>query len=225
MLTRILVCGVAFLAMSSLASSPATAATISYQSSGAILRADVEAASPSFGIVTVVDQTAFSGFIPNGGSGNLFIDQEDPGSPISFNGTIDLTYDIAASSSGFDINVAVPTFNLPSDVTAFTVWASATIEFTVDMNVDAILTGSSPASGETIEFVDLDESQYFWSETLNGPPTGTRTISLTPGVVYRASVWTGFGQESPSLSLSLVPEPGTALLMGLGLIGLARRRR
>jgi hypothetical protein len=61
------------------------------------------------------------------------------------------------------------------------------------------LSGTSTYSGETFASLGMDIGSYTWT-------------------------W-GSGETADSLTLNVVPEPGTAALMGLGLIGLASRRR
>jgi hypothetical protein len=61
------------------------------------------------------------------------------------------------------------------------------------------LSGTSTYSGETFASLDMDIGSYMWT-------------------------W-GSGATADSFKLNVVPEPSTAVLAGLGLIGLASRRR
>jgi hypothetical protein len=63
-------------------------------------------------------------------------------------------------------------------------------------------------------------------------PLGGNTLELLPGTysgIYRFATWTGGGHKVTSVSLAIdatiIPEPNTALLLSLGLVGIATKRR
>jgi hypothetical protein len=80
-------------------------------------------------------------------------------------------------------------------------------------------------------FVSLSPSLqqvFFVGDGLTGAGSGTRQRFIVPAgadELYLATFDTGSFNNSGILQVTLIPEPSTALLLGLGLAGMAARRR
>jgi hypothetical protein len=67
---------------------------------------------------------------------------------------------------------------------------------------------------------------YVSGESLSSSTTYDGKTFLTLGMIPDTYVWSwGSGDSADSFTLNVVPEPSTAVLMSLGLVGLASRRR
>jgi hypothetical protein len=67
---------------------------------------------------------------------------------------------------------------------------------------------------------------YVKADPLSGTSTYSGETFASLGMIPDTYVWSwGSGETADSFTLNVVPEPSTAILMSLGLIGLASRRR
>jgi hypothetical protein len=96
--------------------------------------------------------------------------------------------------------------------------------------VNGVSSGGSVYTGATDEGVatgTAGDAQFQLVFTAAGP--GTTTINLGADAAYGDEIIGAAGSvlaaNNTSVTLTVIPEPGTALLMGLGLVGLARAGR
>ena len=90
--------------------------------------------------------------------------------------------------------------------------------------------GNLPYSGNNLEpFASLTNANLFNADLSSAILANTFGLGSSFGSalydIYTDFTGTGFDPVAAGWTLVAVPEPGTALLMGLGLAGLAARRR
>jgi hypothetical protein len=166
------------------------------------------------------------------GSGNWFIQDGsiDPNGPLLAGGVISGTQSAETFSSGPGSKALWQSFTLPTNITLATVsWTdrmwnyasdySATQEFVASIFNDITLFSTQPGdpligawgnrSIDITAWAQANEGNtrflYFWQEDTQG----FMNVFL----------------DDVSLQVTTIPEPSTALLLGLGLSGLATRRR
>ena len=196
--------------------SGANAATITYLTNGGSLS----------GSVTIGSIQGSYNLGPGYREGSIYPSGSDHMLFTYYGGEVELEYSGTLNSTGFNLNANLLSFNLSTDTIAHEIEARAFLSFTVDTEVNAIVTGN------TAVFYDINPdglSEYYWTESFDGYLTGTHELALTPGTIYHASLSTGNSGFLNSVSLELVaPLPGAVWLFGsglIGLIGLSRRNR
>ena len=152
------------------------------------------------------------------------------------NGFIDNSYLVGFSLMNADPATPIPFGALPNNNTRFQfsfTGGESNYELKLGAGVDGVTTVDTgtgfTADGLNLSFTLLASDEYSFSVNGGSPITGT--LGGTSGEAlngialfnYRAG--TGASNDAFFNSMAIVPEPGTGLLVGLGLFGIAARRR
>lgn len=140
------------------------------------------------------------------------------GSDGTFLGSFDLGSTTVGSGIEFTNGVEPEVFDVAAASITISQDPASFVEFFPNEFDEHILTFSGGA-GVTIQSATLQPGHGVSNLTQGNVSLGPDFVS----VVWAGTEWDG--PEVVSLNLTLIPEPSTAFLMGIGLVGVAMRRR